>query len=197
MTTRGWSWGPKPAVDRIAKGSLVVAGVFAAMRFAPQWPKQQIVNYVLGDAAPRVDEIDARWAPGTTSAGGVGAASPSRVAEGDDWAREVVFRYVPGTAPRVVAHEPRLADGDYTVEVEIVASGESPARGRERTVVRRHVTLGGGVTSIESGDRGAAMTRTTEDSARQGKEAGQREDEQPEESRRAPFRPARKRRGCT
>jgi hypothetical protein len=58
-----------------------------------------------------------------------------------EWAREVTFEYAKGTAPRVVTHEARLADGDYLVEIDV-------ARGGEHTVVERKVRLGG-TTSIE------------------------------------------------
>lgn len=95
----------------------------------PHWPKQQVIRYDLGDAAQRVEEIDARWA---------------EQGAGDDWAREASFRYPLGQAPRVVTYEPRLADGDYTVEIDIVADSH-------RSTVRRRVTLQGGVTSIDLG----------------------------------------------
>ena len=63
-------------------------------------------------------------------------------AGGEDWTREASFRYAPGQAPRIVTHEPRLPDGDYTVEIDIAASNE-------RATLRRRVTLGGGSTSID------------------------------------------------
>jgi hypothetical protein len=106
---------------------LLAAGLLIALYFARTWPKEQTVHYVLADAAPRVAELDARWAPAS---------------DGDDWVRQATFQYAPGTAPRIVTHEPRLPDGEYTVEIEIVAANE-------RSTVRRHVTLSGGATSIE------------------------------------------------
>jgi hypothetical protein len=119
--------------QRIGRLVLLVVALSAAMAFAAlsrRWPKDQTVHYVLGDGAPRVEEVDARWAEG---------------AHGGDWTREASFRYAPGQAPRVITHEPRLANGDYTVEIKIVAT-----RCEEQTsVVRRHVVLGGGVTSID------------------------------------------------
>ncbi len=72
-------------------------------------PRSQTVHYVLGDGAPHVVELDARWA------------------RGDAPMREASFRYAPGEAPRVVTHEPRLADGDYTVEIEVVAQNDANA----------------------------------------------------------------------
>ncbi len=114
---------------RLLRMLLLGAGLLVALVIARQWPKEQTVHYVLGGAAARVEEVDARWAPGG----------------GEDWTREASFRYAPGQAPRVVTHEPRLPDGDYTVEIEIGAA-------TARNVVRRRVTLGGGATSIELAD---------------------------------------------
>ncbi len=112
---------------RVLRLVLLGGGVAVALALGKAWPREQTVHYVLGDAAGRVEEVDARWA---------------QAAAAEDWAREASFRYAPGQAPRVVTHEPRLPDGDYTVEIDIVAS-------RERTRVRRRVTLAGGSTSIE------------------------------------------------
>jgi hypothetical protein len=114
---------------RIARPLSIAAALAAVAVVAPRWPKDQTVHYVLGDAAGRVEEVDARWADADQAAH-------------DDWARDARFRYGPGQAPRVVTHEPRLPDGDYTVQIEILASNE-------RSVVTRHVRLAGGVTSIE------------------------------------------------
>ena len=107
---------------------LILAGMLAiAAVVARKWPKDQTVHFMLGTAAPRVQELEARYAPGIGS---------------DDWVREATFRWDPGQAPRVVTHEARLPDGDYTVEIEIKGDG-GPA------VVRKKVTLSGGSTSIE------------------------------------------------
>jgi hypothetical protein len=116
---------------------LLAGALLVALAFARQWPRDQTVHYVLGDAAPRVEEVVARWAPG--------------IAADRDWMREASFRYGLGSAPRVVTHEPRLPDGEYTVEIEIVAAslaGEN-AGAKNSVVVRRHVTLSGGATSID------------------------------------------------
>ena len=94
---------------------------------AKRFPHDQTVHYMLGSAAPRVEELEARWAPGVAS---------------DDWVRQTTYRYEPGQAPRVVTQEERLADGDYTVEIEI-KSDAGPA------IIRKKVTLTGGSTSIE------------------------------------------------
>jgi hypothetical protein len=114
---------------RLSRLLLLAAGLMLALFFARNWPREQTVHYVLGDAAPRVEEVDARWAPASQSST-------------DDWTRQATFHYAAGKAPRIVTHEPRLPDGDYTVEIEIASSNE-------RSTVRRQVTLSGGATSIE------------------------------------------------
>ena len=118
---------------RIVRMLVLAVVLMVALVFARQWPKDQTVHYVLGDAATRVEEVDARWASATEGAT-------------DDWTREASFRYAPGKAPRVVTHEPRLPDGDYTVEIEIVALNDAT---EARARVRKHVTLTGGATSIQ------------------------------------------------
>lgn len=121
---------------RLARMIALSAVLLVGLYFAREWPKDQTVHYVLGSAAPRVEEVDARWAPG--------------IAATSDWTREASFRYPPGKAPRVVTHEPRLPDGDYTVEIGIVAANE--AHEKNEVVVRKHVILGGGATSIQLAD---------------------------------------------
>lgn len=114
---------------RLLRFLLLAAALAVAMILARRWPKEQTVHYVLGDGAARVEEVDARWAQGRSS---------------EDWTREATFRYAPGQAPRIVTHEPRLADGDYTVEIEIASASAA------RNVVRRNVTLSAsGSTSID------------------------------------------------
>jgi hypothetical protein len=148
-----------------ARLAVPAAAIAVAAVLSRSWPKDQTVHYVLGDGASRVEELDARWASGKDDADGTSPASPGRGQDqdgtspaspgrgqdkDDTWLREVAYRYEPGKAPRVVTHEPRLANGEYTVEIEIVAANEggSPP-GVSTTRVRRHVVLGGGVTSIE------------------------------------------------
>jgi hypothetical protein len=106
---------------------LAVGAVLVALTLGKTWPSDQTVHFVLGDAAPRVEQLDACWSEGTY---------PS------DCSREVSFRFVRGTAPRVVTSAMRVAGGDYVVHITIVAEGE-------RSIVDRRVTLQGGVTSID------------------------------------------------
>ncbi len=118
----------------LAAGLAAVVAMPSAMK---RWPKAQTVHYVFGDAASKVEELDARWAEGEKA---------------DEVVREVDFRYPRGQAPRIASHEPRLSDGDYSVEIDLVAGGEH-AR------ALRHVTLGGGVTSIDLSALAAASAR--------------------------------------
>ena len=114
---------------RVLRLLLLAAALAVVMVLGKRWPKEQTVHYILGDAAGRVQEVDARWADGVA-------------VSGDDWTREASFRYAPGQAPRVVTHEPKLPDGDYTVEIDITSASE-------KNTVRKRVTLAGGSTSIE------------------------------------------------
>ena len=50
--------------------------------------------------------------------------------------------FEPGQAPRVVSHEPQLADGEYRLRIDL------DTREGRRTVERR-VTLGGGTTQVD------------------------------------------------
>jgi hypothetical protein len=116
---------------RILRLLFVAAAAVVAVLLFRQWPKDQTVHYVLGDGAPRVVRVDARWADDDASAAQ------------EDWTRKDSFRYTQGEAPRVVTAAPHLPDGDYTVEIEILAANE-------RNLVKRHVTLAGsGSTSID------------------------------------------------
>jgi len=109
---------------------LIAAGSVVYFSLAPGWPVDQHVRVVLGDASPRVDEVTLRFAKSHSSGGG-------------DWLREVTFHYAKGGAPRIVSYEPRLASGEYLLEIEI--------RTEDSRVVtnERHVDLTGGTTSIE------------------------------------------------
>jgi hypothetical protein len=113
---------------------LIVVGAALAVYFilAPRWPKDQVIHIVLGDAAPRIEEVRVRYA----------SAAESSAGQAEDWTREASFRYALNSAPRVLTHEPRLPDGDYVVEIDLV-SPSTPV------TVRRRVTLQGGTASID------------------------------------------------
>jgi len=107
---------------------LVLGGVAltAYLVVGPRFPKDQSVNVVLGNAAPDATEVTLRY-----------------TADGErDSARDVVLHFDEGKAPRVVHHEPRLADGPYVVAIEVRGPRGSLAD-------ERHVALhGDGSTSI-------------------------------------------------
>src|SRR5580658_45293 len=100
-------------------------GAAAYFSLSPKWPSEQSLHIALGDQAPRVEEVRVRC-------GG-----------GSDWAREVTFHYAKGQAPRMVSYEPKLANGEYLVEIEVRTDDASV-----RTEDRR-VRLEGGSTSID------------------------------------------------
>jgi hypothetical protein len=92
-------------------------------------PSDQVIHVVLGDAAARVTELRLRYLPSESG--------------GDaEIAREASFRYAAGQAPRIVTHEPRLAGGDYMVEIEV-------SEGNDRALVRRKVKLDGSPVSLD------------------------------------------------
>jgi hypothetical protein len=138
---------------RVARLLFLAVGLLLALYLARSWPKDQTVHYVLGDAAPRVQEVDARWASSSSASDtDLRSGEAGRQPEGHtEWLRQVTFHYAAGKAPRIVTHEPRLPDGDYTVELEIAATATQmgPSPTLARSTVRRHVTLGGGPLSID------------------------------------------------
>jgi hypothetical protein len=93
-------------------GPLVLLAALAAMWlvFGRQVPHDQTVHLVLGSAAPRVTELS------------VGYAEAGRESEP---AREATFHWAEGAAPRIVTHEPRLANGDYVVQIQLHARNGS------------------------------------------------------------------------
>jgi hypothetical protein len=130
---------------------IVLAGAIAlALIIGRRLPRDQTVHYVLGDRAPRVEAVEVRWAQARADAadrgGGIGSLHPPSA---EDWTRQATFRYAAGEAPRVLTHALRLADGEYTVEVEIVY-GSPP-----NSLLQRHVTLSGGIVSIDGASDGA------------------------------------------
>jgi hypothetical protein len=111
---------------------VAAAGVYVVL--APHWAKDNVIHVVLGGDRGRaeVTELHLRY-----------AVAPKSGQMAEDWTREATFRFPDGSAPRVVTHEPRLADGDYVVEIEILKPPHP-----ELTIDRR-VTLEGSTTSID------------------------------------------------
>jgi hypothetical protein len=119
---------------------LLMGGLGVALVLSRHWPTEQAVHIVLGDAAPRAEDVSVRYAELSTGH--------------DDWQREATFHYAQGHAPRIVTHEPRLVSGDYDVEIEVKLA-DGPSTSHTVTTTRR-VTLGGGSTSV---DVSAALKR--------------------------------------
>jgi hypothetical protein len=121
---------------------ILVVGVGAAFYFslAPQWPADQHLRLVLGDASSRVEEVTFRCAR-------------SEAGPRDDWLREVTYPYAKGSAPRIVSYEPRLASGEYLVEIEIHTDDARVV------TLDRHVELGGRTASINL-PQASALGRT-------------------------------------
>src|SRR5580700_5214845 len=92
--------------------AVAAAALVAYLMLAPEAPRTQTVHFVLGDAAPRVDELRVRYAPDKDHGKSPGQSTMAAPPLGDmaeDWTREVAFRFADGGAPRIVTHEPRLA----------------------------------------------------------------------------------------
>src|SRR5579883_1225086 len=109
---------------RVALIILLLGAVTVFLYMSRFAPKDQTVHFMLGDAAPRVVELDARYLRE-----GSGTDEPARV---------VSYHWSKGSAPRVVTHEARLPDGDYTVEIDVSSSDAM-------STVRRRVELKGRV----------------------------------------------------
>jgi hypothetical protein len=125
---------------RLLRLAPLAAALVVAPMFLRHAPRDQVVHYVLGDSAAHVQEVDARWRERHEGERVISDADGRE--QPDEWMRVASFRYQQGQAPRVVTHEPRLPDGDYVVEVEVVGDGT-------QRVEHRDVTLTGGVTSID------------------------------------------------
>ncbi|MBS2017952.1 MAG: hypothetical protein JST00_34065 [Deltaproteobacteria bacterium] len=119
---------PKKPIPRPLKLVLLGAGLVVALYFGAKAPRDQHVRLVLGDRAPDVTGVSLQYVP--------------EAHEGaDDVAREARLAFPEG-APRVVPHDPALADGEYRVRIDL------DTRQGRRSVERR-VRLGGGSTQID------------------------------------------------
>jgi hypothetical protein len=90
-------------------------------------PHDQTLHVVLGDAAPRVTEVR------------LGYAAADHESE---LTREATFQWAEGSAPRIVTHAPRLADGAYVVQIQLVTRIDS-------AIVTRRVKIEGSPVSID------------------------------------------------
>lgn len=118
---------PRPVRPRRRLLPFLVLGIggLAAAYLAARSPRDQHVKLVLGTGADQVIGLELQY-----------------VADDGDVARDVRMAFPAGQAPRVVAHEPKLADGDYRLRIDL------DTREGRRSVERR-VTLGGGTTQVD------------------------------------------------
>jgi hypothetical protein len=118
---------------RLVRLPLLVGALAIGLFLSRQWPKDRLIHVVLGDAATGVVALRLRYTQ-------VGDAEPDR---------EVTFRYAPGRAPRIVNHEPRLATGDYDVDIEVgLSEPREPSEPRD-VQVRRRVHVEDGAVQID------------------------------------------------
>lgn len=127
--------GPRPVRrrKRLLPFAVLAAGGLVAAYVAARAPRDQHVKLVLGPGADQVTALEMQY-----------------VAEDGDVARDVRMGFSEGKAPRIVSHEPKLADGDYRLRIDL------DTREGRRSVERR-VTLGGGTTQV---DLAAVVTAT-------------------------------------
>ena len=122
------SWRRRP----LSRFIFLVFGLLVAFYLGTKRPQEQHVRVVLGAAASDVTMVDLQY-----------------VATDGDVAREAHFTYPKGAAPRVVAHEPELPNGEYRLQIDLDTIDG-------RRAIQRQVTLGGGSTQV---DVSSALTR--------------------------------------
>ena len=101
------------------------AGALIAGYLSSKSPRDQHLRLVLGPRAAEVTGLEVQY-----------------VGEDGDVARDARMTFAAGEAPRIVSHEPQLADGDYRLRIDL------DTREGRRSVERR-VTLGGGTTQVD------------------------------------------------
>jgi hypothetical protein len=114
--------------DRRKVAPFVLVAALAAVWLAlgPRLPHDQTIHVVLGKIAPRVTELRLAYAEGG-----------EQVAT-----REASLHYAEGQAPRVVTHEPRLANGEYRVDIEVYDQ-------KDHAQATRRVKLSGDPVSVD------------------------------------------------
>ena len=116
---------------RLARLAVLVAALAGFVVLSRGWPKDRAMHFVLGDAAPRVEALTVGYSEG-----------------GDEFTRGASFHFAHGAAPRIVTHEVRLAEGDYTIEIEVASRSEIGAS-EQRSTLRRHVRVDESSASID------------------------------------------------
>jgi hypothetical protein len=95
---------------RFAQVVLLVGALGVFYFLSRAWPRDQVVRFDFGAAAPRVEEL--RFFFGDAEHG-------------------ADFHYEPGKAPRIVESDLRLPDGDYTVDVDVGTHGAHATQTRK------------------------------------------------------------------
>jgi hypothetical protein len=119
--------GPAPVRPRrkLLPFAVLAGGALIAAYLGSKSPRDQHLRLVLGPDADHVTGLEVQY-----------------VTADGDVARDARMTFPPGQTPRIVSHEPQLADGDYRVRIEL------DTREGRRSVERR-VTLGGGTTQVD------------------------------------------------
>lgn len=115
-------------IPRPLKFVLLAGGLLVALYFGTKAPRDQHVRLVLGERSSAVTGVALQYV-----VDGAGAA--------DEVAREARLAFPEG-APRVVSHDPSLADGDYRLRIDLETR-------QGRRSAERRVRLGGGSTQID------------------------------------------------
>jgi hypothetical protein len=118
---------PKPKLRsrRLLPFFILAIGAVVAMYFQKTGPRTQHLRLVLGGRAADVHALDLAY-----------------VDESGEVVRQARLPYDRG-APRIVAHEPELVDGDYRLRIDL-----DTQEGR-RSVERRVTLRGDGTTSVD------------------------------------------------
>jgi len=148
---------------RAARGVLVVGGAALACSLARQSPRDETVHVVLGNAAPRVEEVRVRWGQAGSEGRG-GAPAPGPDATWSRELREARFQFDRGRAPRVVTEQIRIPRGEYVVEVEVERGAVPPE------LVRRRVSVDGSTVTIDVASELGARSGTDGALAREPRE---------------------------
>jgi len=104
---------------------LVFAGV--AFYVGSKSPKEQHVRFAVGGSAPRLTRLSCDYE------GPLPAESFSRTAE---------FTFDHGEAPRVIAHDPELAPGDYVLHIRVFSKDG-------QNTIERRVTFSSGTVYVD------------------------------------------------
>ncbi len=111
---------------RLLPFAVLAVGGLTAAYLGSRAPREQHVKLLLGPHAEEVTALEIQY-----------------IAADDDVVRSARMAFEPGPAPRVVSHEPELADGDYRLRIDV------DTRHHSRRSVERRVTLGGGSTQVD------------------------------------------------